>query len=295
MLASVIIPTFNRLAFVREAVTSIFAQRAVACECIIVDDGSTDGTAAVLAEELGARGRIVRTDNHGVAAARNRGVAESAGELIAFLDSDDLWLADKLSTQLAFFAEHPDAQICQTDEIWIRNGARVNPRARHRKPSGDIFAPSLRLCLVSPSAVMLRRSVFERVGGFDETLPVCEDYALSLRIARDTAVWLIERPLVIKRGGHADQLSRRFWGMDRFRVAALARLLAHGGLSTAQRDAARAVLTDKCAILAQGAARRGRHDEAERYRSLANATATPSADAALPMPVGAALSPPGSI
>ena len=277
MLVSVVIPTFNRRGLVREAVASACAQRGAECEIIVVDDGSTDGTAAALENEFGARVRILRTENRGVAAARNLGVAASRGELIAFLDSDDLWLPGKLAAQIAFFAAHPEAEICQTEEIWIRNGVRVNPCAHHRKPSGDIFEPSLRLCLVSPSAVMLRRELFERVGGFDERLPVCEDYDLWLRIARDTPVWLIDQPLIIKRGGHADQLSRRFWGMDRFRVAALTRLLEQGELTPAQRQATLSVLTEKCAILAKGAARRGRHAEAEAYRLLPDRIGSSSA------------------
>jgi glycosyltransferase involved in cell wall biosynthesis len=270
MVVSVVIPTFNRCGLVREAVASACAQHGAGFEIIVVDDGSTDDTAAALENDFGARVRILRTDNRGVAAARNLGVAASRGELIAFLDSDDLWLPRKLAAQAAFFAAHPEAEICQTKEIWIRNGVRVNPCAHHRKPSGNIFEPSLRLCLVSPSAVMLRRNLFERSGGFDERLPVCEDYDLWLRIARNTPVWLIDQPLVVKRGGHADQLSRRFWGMDRFRVAALARLLEQGELTFAQRQATLRVLTDKCAILAQGAARRGRRAEAEAYRLLSH-------------------------
>lgn len=270
MLVSVIIPTYNRGALVREAVASVRAQRGMDdYEVIVVDDGSTDATATALHCEFGDTIRVLRTENRGVAAARNCGVAASSGTLIAFLDSDDLWLPDKLAAQVAFLASRPQAEICQSDEIWVRNGVRVNACAHHRKPSGDIFAASLRLCLVSPSAVMLRRNLFERVGGFDESLPACEDYDLWLRIGRDTAVWLIERPLVIKRGGHADQLSRRFWGMDRFRVAALARLLAAGTLALPQRRAAAAVLAEKCFILAAGAVKRGRLDEAERYRRLA--------------------------
>jgi GT2 family glycosyltransferase len=270
-MVSVVIPTYNRRAVVREAVVSACAQRGVTAEIIVVDDGSSDGSAAVLQRQFGTRIRVLRTANHGVAAARNRGVAASAGGFVAFLDSDDLWLPDKLAAQVAFFATHPDAQICQTGEVWMRNGVRVNPHTHHRKPSGAIFEPSLRLCLVSPSAVMLRRSLFERVGGFDESLPACEDYDLWLRILRTTPVWLVDRPLVIKRGGHTDQLSRRFWGMDRFRVATLLRLLVEGNLPDAYRDATLQVLAEKCAILANGAARRGRHEEAQRYRRLATA------------------------
>jgi glycosyltransferase involved in cell wall biosynthesis len=275
VLVSVIIPTFNRWPLVREAVASVQAQRGAEWEIVVVDDGSTDGTAAGLNAACGAQIRVVRTVNRGVAAARNRGVADSHGELIAFLDSDDLWLPDKLAVQVQFFARHPEALICQTNEIWIRNGIRVNACAHHRKPSGDIFVPSLRMCLVSPSAVMLRRALFTGCGGFDESLPACEDYDLWLRIACRTPVWLLEQPLVIKRGGHADQLSRRFWGMDRFRVAALLKLLAKSDLSATQRSAAAEVLADKCGVLARGAARRGRGLEAARYDALAAMHAPP--------------------
>src|SRR5262249_55116548 len=152
------IPTFDREALVCQAVRSVCAQRNAAFEVIVVDDGSADETASALEREFGEGIRLVRTPQRGVAAARNLGVAVSRGDLIAFLDSDDLWLPDKLQVQVDFFRRHPQAEICQTNEIWIRNGVPVNPRARHRKPSGDIFAPSLRLCLVSPSAVMLRRA-----------------------------------------------------------------------------------------------------------------------------------------
>ncbi len=213
-MVSVVIPTFNRRTLVREAVASVCAQRDVACEIIVVDDGSSDGTAAALREEFGIRIRVLDSANRGVAAARNLGVAASSGDLIAFLDSDDLWLSDKLAAQVAFFISHADAEICQTEEIWMRNGVRVNPCAHQRKPSGDIFEPSLRVCLISSSAVVLRRSLFERVGGFDESLPACEDYDLWLRILRDTPVWLIDRPLVIKA-----RWSRR---------SAVAPLLGHG-------------------------------------------------------------------
>ena len=271
MRISAIIPTHNRAALVTEAVASATSQSGVDAEVIVVDDGSTDATAAQLNAAFADCIQLLRTPNRGVAAARNAGVAASRGDLIAFLDSDDLWLPGKLAAQAAFFTRHTDAQICQTEEIWMRNGVRVNPCAHHRKPNGDIFEASLQRCLVSPSAVMLRRSLFERAGGFDEALPVCEDYDLWLRIAQHTPVWLIDRPLVVKRGGHADQLSRRFWGMDRFRVAALARLLSDGTLSPARRTATQRVLRERCAVLANGAARRGRHDEAERYWMLAGA------------------------
>jgi len=199
----------------------------------------------------------------------NRSVIHTHGFGRNFVRADDFWQPRKLETQVAFFAVHPEAQICQTEELWLRNGVRVNPQQKHRKPSGDIFTRSLQLCLVSPSAVMMHRELFEHSGGFDESLSACEDYDLWLRIAAREPVHLIEESLVIKRGGHADQLSHRFWGMDRFRVAALCKLLDSEVLLPEQRRQAAAVLSSKCSILAHGARRRGK--DGDVYLRLAAA------------------------
>lgn len=262
---SVIIPTYNRRDFISEALASVLAQSYHDFEVIVVDDGSTDDTREVV--QAFPEVRYLYQENRGVSAARNHGVAVSSGRLLAFLDSDDVWQPRKLQTQVAFFAARPEARICQSEEIWLRHGVRVNLHNKHRKPSGDIFARSLQLCLVSPSAVMLRRELFEETGGFDESLPACEDYDLWLRIAVKEPVHLLEEPLVIKRGGHADQLSHRFWGMDRFRVTALCKLLDSGELSSTQREQTRATLLAKCQILAQGARKRGQ--DGEGYIQLA--------------------------
>lgn len=271
-LVSVIVPTHNRRQLVCEAVASVLAQRDVAVEVIVVDDGSTDDTSAALAA-FGDRIRCLRQPRLGVSAARNRGAGAATGTWLAFLDSDDLWRPLKLARQLAYHAERPALRASQTGEIWIRNGVRVNPCQHHRKPDGEIFTSSVARCVVSPSAVMLRRDLFEALGGFDEALPVCEDYDLWLRLGAREPVGLLDEPLVIKRGGHADQLSRRYWGMDRFRVAALAKLLAADDLVDAQRMVAVTALREKCGILAAGASRRGRADEAARYAALAQACA----------------------
>src|SRR5258708_23537141 len=164
---SVIIPTHNRRELVREAIASVCAQTYQDFELIVIDDGSTDGTCEIVHEFPDVH--YVFQENRGVSAARNRGVALSCGRLLAFLDSDDFWQPRKLETQVAFFAVHSEAQICQTEELWLRNGGRVNPQQKHRKPSGDIFTRSLQLCLVSPSAVMMHRELFEHSGGFDES------------------------------------------------------------------------------------------------------------------------------
>lgn len=267
---SVIIPTYNRGWILREAVDSVLNQDFTDFELIVVDDGSTDDTGEILA----AYGRsviVLRQPNQGVSAARNRGIAEARAQLVALLDSDDLWLPQKLSRQVDFFKINPEALICQTEETWVRNGVRVNPKKRHRKFSGMIFEASLALCLVSPSAVMMRRELFDRVGLFDQRLPACEDYDLWLRVSCRYPVYLIDEPLIIKRGGHADQLSKAS-GLDRYRIAAIRKILDSGQLSQSQSRAAVRTLKGKCMIYAAGCRKRGRRDEANYYEGLAKST-----------------------
>ncbi len=266
-LVSVVLPTCNRRQFVKQAVDSVLAQDGAAFELIVVDDGSTDDTPAVL-RSYGERIRILRQANRGVSAARNAGIRAARGGLLALLDSDDYWLPGKLAAQVDFFQAHPAALICQTEEIWVRNGVRVNPGRRHRKSGGWIFEKTLPLCLVSPSAVMMKKTLLDEVGLFDERLPACEDYDLWLRIAWKYPVHLIERPLIVKRGGHADQLSR-MPELDKFRIRALRDIISRGCLSAAQERAARAVLEAKCRIYAGGCRKRGRLEEAAAYDRLA--------------------------
>jgi len=263
---SIIIPTYNRGWIIKEAIDSVLAQDYTEFELIVVDDGSTDHTSGVL-DSYGKDIKVLSQKNKGVSAARNRGIAEASGKFIAFLDSDDLWLSQKLSVQIEFFNQTPDALICQTEEVWIRNGLRVNPKKRHKKPSGMIFKPSLELCLVSPSAVMIQRSLFDRVGEFDETLPACEDYDLWLRISCRFPVHLIDTPLIIKRGGHDDQLSKGA-GLDKFRIKSLNKIIESDLLSKTQYRAAVKTLKQKCMIYADGCRKRGREDEAVYYMSL---------------------------
>ena len=266
-LVSVIIPTYNRGSIVREAIDSVLNQEFDDFELILVDDGSTDDTAEIMGQYR-ERVTVLTQRNHGVSAARNRGIRAASGRYIAFLDSDDCWLPQKLSRQVGFFNANPDALICQTEETWIRNGRRVNPKRRHSKPSGMIFERSLELCLVSPSAVMIHHSLFNRVGMFDESLPACEDYDLWLRVSCRYPIFLIETPLIIKRGGHADQLSRQP-SLDKYRIKSLAGIIDRGVLSERQHAAALKVLEKKCAVYAAGCFKRGRVKESEYYRALA--------------------------
>ena len=264
---SVILPTYNRGWCLKEAIDSVLAQEFADYELIVVDDGSTDETRAIL-ESYGRAIIVRRQSNRGVSAARNRGIAGSRGQLVAFLDSDDLWLPKKLTRQVEFFKTNPDALICQTEETWVRNGVRVNPRKRHQKLSGLIFESSLDLCLVSPSAVMIRKSLFDAVGVFDERLPACEDYDLWLRVSCRYPVYLIDEPLIIKRGGHEDQLSKAA-GLDKYRIQSLTKLIDSRQLSASQTRAAARTLKHKCAIFANGCRKRGRADEGDYYERLA--------------------------
>lgn len=265
---SVIIPSYNRAWWVREAVESVLRQSLMPREIIVVDDGSTDDTPQVLSR-YGDGIRVVTQSNQGVSAARNRGIEVCSGLYIAFLDSDDLWLPRKLEAQMSYVREHPEIRIHQTDEIWIRNGVRVNPGKRHQKPEGWIFEPSLHLCLISPSAVMIERRLFDEVGLFDERYPACEDYDLWLRITCRFPVGLVPKALIVKRGGHPDQLSR-LPVLDKYRIESIRNLLQSGRLSAAQARAAVDVLRQKCAIYATGCRKRGRLEEAERYLRMAH-------------------------
>jgi glycosyltransferase involved in cell wall biosynthesis len=266
-MVSVIIPTYNRGWIVKEAIDTVLEQDFDDYELIVVDDGSDDNTPAIL-KAYGKKITVLHQPNKGVSAARNHGIAAASGRLIAFLDSDDLWLPRKLSAQVKFFKDHPDAVVNQTQEHWIRDGVRVNPKIKHHKFSGMIFERSLALCLVSPSAVMIQKSLFGTVGVFDEDLPACEDYDLWLRISCRYPVHLIETALIIKRGGHADQLSKAT-GLDKYRIQSLVKIIDSDLLTPQQDQAARITLKEKCEVYAGGCRKRGREAEAKYYHLLA--------------------------
>ncbi|MGH7494683.1 MAG: glycosyltransferase [bacterium] len=266
---SVIVPTFNRSAFLREAVDSVLNQTSGDLELIVVDDGSTDDTVA-LCVGYGDKLHYLSQSHRGVSAARNLGLQHARGPLLAFLDSDDLWTPSKLARQVEWMAAHPEVQLCHTNETWIRRGLRVNQKKIHQKAGGWIYPLCLPRCLISPSSVLMRRELFGYIGVFDEALPVCEDYDLWLRATSRFSVGFLDEPLIVKRGGHGDQLSHSEWGIDRYRVYALLKILAAGGLPDDWREQSVATLKRKCHILATGYRKHGHIMEAHLFTEVSH-------------------------
>ncbi|MEM8998414.1 MAG: glycosyltransferase, partial [Acidobacteriota bacterium] len=255
---SAVIPAWNRPRRVLEAAASVLAQTRPVLEVLVVDDGSTDGTAAALAGLRSPAVRVVSAPHRGVSAARNVGIERARGQWLAFLDSDDTWLPEKLERQLAALAAAPEPyRLCHCDEVWIRNGRRVNPRLIHRKRGGWIYEHCLPRCAISPSSTLVRRDLLADVGLFDESLTACEDYDLWLRVcAREPVLYLDER-LVVRTGGHADQLSATP-ALDQFRIRALAKILRTDILDGRRRKLTLETLQDKIRVYRAGALKRGR-------------------------------------
>ena len=260
---SAIIPTFNRAHLLPRAVDSILSQTLPPHSVIIVDDGSTDGTEKLIKKNY-PEIKYLKQDNLGVSAARNAGITATSCEWLAFLDSDDEWLPEKLARQMEVLNLAPAMKICHSDEIWIRNGKRVNPLKKHSKSGGWMFKKALPICCISPSSAMIHRSVFDNVGLFDQSLPACEDYDLWLRVTSSYPVLYISEKLVVKHGGHQNQLSEKYWGMDRFRIQALENIILSGNLSDENLNDAKQMLQEKTKIFSNGARKRGRTTEAEK-------------------------------
>jgi glycosyltransferase involved in cell wall biosynthesis len=269
MQISVIIPSYNRLDTLKRAVHSVLDQDSAVDELIVVDDGSTDDSANYIRHNF-PQIRLIQQTNQGVSAARNAGIKQAKCDWIALLDSDDSWHHNKISTIKQHHAEQPDIALIHSDEIWIRNHVRVNAMHKHQKTGGNLFLRCLPLCVISPSAVVLKRSLIESVGYFDESLPACEDYDLWLKICCQHSVHYIDQPLITKYGGHEDQLSTQYWGMDRFRIRSLWRLIQQDDLSDAYRLAANEMMQKKLKVLLNGAKKHNNQAVLDEFGAMAH-------------------------
>lgn len=260
MKISVIIPTYNRKHTLQRAIDSVLSQTFKPYEIIIVDDGSKDGTKEWLLQNYPSV-QYIHQPNNGVSSARNKGIQISQGSWIALLDSDDEWMPEKLEYQSRFLEVNRDSSFCHTNEIWIRNGVRVNQMKKHKKYGGDIFKHCLDICRISPSSSIINKDVFEEVGAFDESLTVCEDYELWLRVTAKFNILFLDEPLIKKYGGHLDQLSRVPEGIEQYRIRSLEKILSMGSLTETQFRSAKDMLIHKLNIYAKGLKKRDKYEE----------------------------------
>jgi glycosyltransferase involved in cell wall biosynthesis len=270
-LVSIVLPTFNRRPFLGQAVESVVNQTFKEWELLVVDDGSDDDSWKTIQKFNDPRIYYLYQRNQGVSCARNTGIQFSHFPWICFLDSDDQWETNKLQRQLEVLERHPKYQVVYTDETWIRKGRRVNPRKIHRKYQGWIYHRCLPLCIISPSSILLHRSILQQVGLFDVSFPVCEDYEMWLRISSRHPILFLEEPLIIKVGGHADQLSQSLWGLDRYRVQAMIKSYSSGDLTPQLATWTARQIAEKARILASGFTNRKKWAEAGEFQDMVQA------------------------
>ena len=262
---SIVIPTFNRIGSLPRALDSALNQTYQPSEIIVVDNGSSDGTTKLLRERYPSI-RLLIEKKLGVSAARNKGIKHSKFQWIALLDSDDAWDTTKLEKQKNALSSSLDHfRLVHTDEIWIRNGNKFNQMKKHQKFGGDIFNNCLSLCCISPSSVLINKNIFKEVGYFDESLPVCEDYDLWLKICSKEKILFINQKLTLKYGGHKDQLSKTYWGMDRFRIKSLENLILNYKLKPDQKINAIKTVVKKLKIIVNGAYKRNNSSIINKY------------------------------
>ena len=261
---SVIIPTLDRRELLKRTLDSVIRQNKKPREIIVVDNGSKDHTYEMVSS-LFSNVIYLKENKKGVSVSRNKGILSAKSKWIALLDSDDVWKPEKLEKQINFHIENPKYRLIHTNEIWYRNNKFLNQLKKHKKSGGNIFKNSLSLCCISPSSTLVKKEIFSDYGYFDESLEVCEDYDMWVRITAKEEVGYIEKPMVIKYGGHSDQLSKKYWGMDRFRIFSLEKNLNDNWFTKEQRQIVIHVLIKKLKILTNGANKRGNKEILKKY------------------------------
>lgn len=253
---SVVIPTLNRINTLQRALDSVINQTYKPAEIIVVDNGSSDGTLKFLREQY-PKITILTENKIGVSSARNKGIKKSINQWIALLDSDDAWHPRKLEIQTSMLdCALKEYNLIHTDEVWFRNNKHINQMKKHKKQGGYIFERCLSLCCISPSSVLFKKNILDKVGLFDESLPVCEDYDMWLKICSSEEVLFAQDKLTYKYGGHKDQLSKSYWGMDRFRIKSIENIIKNFDLTYKQKKQAKKELIKKLKIIINGAFKR---------------------------------------
>ena len=265
---SVIIPSYNRKPFLTKCIDSVMTQSYTDFEIIVIDDGSTDGTNNLIASYTDDRLTPIRQDNYGVSHARNRGIEKSTGNFIAFLDSDDWWTINKLQKTADYIHNFPQIKIFHSEEIWYRKNILLPQKLKHKNPTGSAYESVLRICCISMSTAVVHKDVFSHIGTFHEGFEACEDYDFWLRTTNEYEVKLIPETLTLKDGGRPDQLSSSVWGLDRFRIKALQKMLTSNTLTPERYKTTYKELKKKCLVFAKGAEKHGKSEEAEYYRRL---------------------------
>jgi glycosyltransferase involved in cell wall biosynthesis len=266
-LVDIVIPAFNRPQLLEEAIASIRAQSFCNWRLFIVDDATPTALPETL-KHNDARITLLRLQkNHGPAYARNYGAERGSAPLIAFLDSDDLWHPEKLSKALQAFERDPTLQWWHSNELWLRDGKPAKQKAIHQKQGGQFFERALERCLISPSAVVLRRSFFSAEKGFAPAFRLCEDYELWLRLLLLSPVGYSEEPLTIKRAGDWPQLSSAR-ELDRYRVLAMHRVWRLKGrwMPANWQSALLKECEKRCELLLQGARKHENELGQKRYQ-----------------------------
>lgn len=225
---AVIIPFFNREDCLARAIESVLRQSYKDFHLYLVDDASTDASLSIAKEFEASSSQVsllISNTNKGVSASRNLVLSTISSEYYALLDSDDEWLSTKLEMQMNALKE-TRLKVCHTEELWIRNGVRVNQMKKHQKFGGWILEHCLEMCKMSPSSIVFHKDVIDKIGIFREDFPVCEDFDLWLKLARYFEVVYLDQALIKKYGGHEDQLSRKFHSMDYWRILSLNEILS---------------------------------------------------------------------
>ncbi|MBN2652695.1 MAG: glycosyltransferase family 2 protein [Spirochaetales bacterium] len=262
---SVIIPVYNRENLIDSAIESVLRQSFSDYELIVVDDGSTDRSLYHVGKSAD---KLLRLEHSGMAGlVRNRGAELASGKFLAFLDSDDLWLEDKLALQYELLQKNKGLKLVHTREIWIRNGREISQKSQKHKREGDIFEDALWKCIIGPSTTVIDREVFLRLGGFREDLEVAEDYELWLRYCSDYEVGYIDTPCTVKQAGEWDQLSAKYEMIENFRIDALFSLVKSNYFNIERQQLAKKVLIKKLEIYLNGCLKRNKNEEAAEIAS----------------------------